>query len=135
MDWKLELVVVPVADQDLAKTFYVDDMGFDLIVDHRAGNTSGWCRRRRRDPPAPWLSWPIRTQPGPSRDSTWSSPTSSRPAPRSSPEASTPVRSSTTWRDVPKTGPDPERRDYNTFFEFHDPDGNGWMVQEVSSRP
>jgi hypothetical protein len=34
----------------------------------------------------------------------------------------------------PEDGPDPERRDYNTFFEFHDPDGNGWLVQEVSSR-
>ena len=37
MDWKLELVVVPVADQDLAKAFYLDAMDFDLIVDHRAG--------------------------------------------------------------------------------------------------
>ncbi len=37
MDWKLELVVVPVADQDVAKSFYVEKMGFDLIVDHRAG--------------------------------------------------------------------------------------------------
>jgi len=31
-------------------------------------------------------------------------------------------------------GPDPERQDYNTFFEFQDPDGNGWLVQEVASR-
>jgi catechol 2,3-dioxygenase-like lactoylglutathione lyase family enzyme len=37
MDWKLELVAVPVADQDVAKAFYVDTLGFDLIVDHRAG--------------------------------------------------------------------------------------------------
>jgi hypothetical protein len=28
-------------------------------------------------------------------------------------------------------GPDPERRDYNTFASFNDPDGNGWLVQEV----
>lgn len=28
-------------------------------------------------------------------------------------------------------GPDPERRDYGTFFSFDDPDGNGWLVQEV----
>ena len=40
MEWKLELVVVPVADQDRAKAFYVDAMGFDLIVDHRAGDAS-----------------------------------------------------------------------------------------------
>jgi len=29
------------------------------------------------------------------------------------------------------SGPDPERRDYNTFLSFEDPDGNGWLVQEV----
>jgi len=28
-------------------------------------------------------------------------------------------------------GPDPERRRYGTFLSFHDPDGNGWLVQEV----
>ena len=28
-------------------------------------------------------------------------------------------------------GPDPERRDYNSFLSFKDPDGNGWLVQEV----
>ena len=28
-------------------------------------------------------------------------------------------------------GPDPKRADYNTFLSFSDPDGNGWLVQEV----
>ena len=37
MDWKLELVVVPVSDMDRAKSFYIDNAGFDLLVDHRAG--------------------------------------------------------------------------------------------------
>ena len=37
MNWTLELVVVPVSDLDVAKSFYMDQMGFDLIVDHRAG--------------------------------------------------------------------------------------------------
>lgn len=31
-------------------------------------------------------------------------------------------------------GPDPERRDYNTYLSFDDPDGNSWLVQEVPSR-
>lgn len=31
-------------------------------------------------------------------------------------------------------GPDPERRDFGTFLSFADPDGNGWLVQEVRSR-
>src|SRR3954467_11338489 len=34
MDWKLELIVVPVSDVDRAKAFYLDKLGFELIVDH-----------------------------------------------------------------------------------------------------
>ena len=37
MDWKLELVMVPVSDVDRAKTFYTEKAGFNLDVDHRAG--------------------------------------------------------------------------------------------------
>jgi len=37
MDWKLELIVVPVTDVDRAKAFYMDQAGFGLDVDHRAG--------------------------------------------------------------------------------------------------
>ena len=37
MNWTLELVVVPVSDIDRAKTFYMEKAGFDLKVDHRAG--------------------------------------------------------------------------------------------------
>ena len=38
MDWTLELVVVPVTDMDRAKAFYVDQAGFDVVVDHTAGD-------------------------------------------------------------------------------------------------
>ena len=31
-------------------------------------------------------------------------------------------------------GPDPERRDYGSFTSFSDPDGNGWLLQEVRTR-
>ena len=31
-------------------------------------------------------------------------------------------------------GPDPERRDYGSFASFSDPDGNGWLLQEVKMR-
>lgn len=37
MDWKLELVVVPVSDVDRAKRFYSERVGFVVDVDHRAG--------------------------------------------------------------------------------------------------
>jgi hypothetical protein len=31
-------------------------------------------------------------------------------------------------------GPDPKRADYNSFVSFSDPDGNGWLIQEVKQR-
>jgi catechol 2,3-dioxygenase-like lactoylglutathione lyase family enzyme len=31
-------------------------------------------------------------------------------------------------------GPDPERRSYLSLASFSDPDGNGWMLQEVTAR-
>jgi catechol 2,3-dioxygenase-like lactoylglutathione lyase family enzyme len=32
------------------------------------------------------------------------------------------------------SGPDPERASYRSFVSFHDPDGNGWLLQEVTAR-
>jgi predicted enzyme related to lactoylglutathione lyase len=38
MDWKLELVAVPVSDTDVAKAFYVDQVGFDADYDHQVND-------------------------------------------------------------------------------------------------
>jgi catechol 2,3-dioxygenase-like lactoylglutathione lyase family enzyme len=32
------------------------------------------------------------------------------------------------------TGPDPDHRSYRSFASFHDPDGNGWLFQEITAR-
>jgi catechol 2,3-dioxygenase-like lactoylglutathione lyase family enzyme len=32
------------------------------------------------------------------------------------------------------SGPDPEHRSYRSFASFHDPDGNGWLLQEITAR-
>jgi catechol 2,3-dioxygenase-like lactoylglutathione lyase family enzyme len=32
------------------------------------------------------------------------------------------------------TGPDPEHRTYRSFASFNDPDGNGWLLQEITAR-
>ena len=32
------------------------------------------------------------------------------------------------------SGPDPERSDYGSFVSFSDPDGNGWLLQEMKMR-
>ena len=34
----------------------------------------------------------------------------------------------------PLSGPDPERRSYSSFASFSDPDGNGWLLQEITAR-
>jgi catechol 2,3-dioxygenase-like lactoylglutathione lyase family enzyme len=31
-------------------------------------------------------------------------------------------------------GRDPEQRSYRSFASFHDPDGNGWLLQEITTR-
>jgi predicted enzyme related to lactoylglutathione lyase len=38
MDFKLELVLLPVSDVDRAKAFYAEKVGFNVDVDHKADN-------------------------------------------------------------------------------------------------
>jgi predicted enzyme related to lactoylglutathione lyase len=38
MDWKLELVAIPVTDVDRAKAFYVEQAGFNADHDHRVSD-------------------------------------------------------------------------------------------------
>ena len=38
MDWKLELIAVPVSDVDRAKAFYVEKAGFNPDHDHRVSD-------------------------------------------------------------------------------------------------
>ena len=38
MDWKLEVVVVPVSDVDRAKHFYAEQVGFQVDVDRQCGS-------------------------------------------------------------------------------------------------
>jgi catechol 2,3-dioxygenase-like lactoylglutathione lyase family enzyme len=39
VDWKLELIVVPVSDVDRAKAFYIEQAGFGLDVERRDDNS------------------------------------------------------------------------------------------------
>ena len=38
MDWKVELVPIPVSDVDRAKAFYTEKVGFNEDLDHRASD-------------------------------------------------------------------------------------------------
>jgi catechol 2,3-dioxygenase-like lactoylglutathione lyase family enzyme len=50
------------------------------------------------------------------------------------------VEASDIWHGPPfpvearQPGPDPDRASYGSFCAFTDPDGNGWLVQEVTTR-
>ena len=50
------------------------------------------------------------------------------------------IDASDVWHGPPfppearQPGVDPERTSYGSFFSFHDPDGNVWLVQEVMTR-
>jgi catechol 2,3-dioxygenase-like lactoylglutathione lyase family enzyme len=37
-------------------------------------------------------------------------------------------------KQIATSGPDPERKTYSSYVAFQDPDGNAWIVQEVTQR-
>ena len=43
MDWKLEVVVIPVTDIDRAKSFYTGKLGFRLDADTLPPKPCAWC--------------------------------------------------------------------------------------------
>jgi predicted enzyme related to lactoylglutathione lyase len=131
MDWALELVVVPVADMDRAKTFYMEQAGFELLVDHRAGENFRVMQLTPRG-----SSCAIALMKNGEATGTVQGlhlVVSDIDAARTEllgrgADASEIFH----FEEGGQTaGPDPERRDYNSFLSFSDPDGNGWLVQEV----
>ena len=131
MDWKLELVVVPVSDIDRAKDFYIDKAGFDLHVDHRAGED---FRVVQLTPKGSACSIAVMKSPmAPGSVQGLHLVVDDIDAARAEliergVDASELFHFAETGQ-VP--GPDPQRRSYNTFLSFSDPDGNTWLVQEV----
>ena len=53
MDWKLELVAIPVSDVDRAKAFYVDQAGFVADHDHAVSDEVRFVQLTPRDRRAP----------------------------------------------------------------------------------
>lgn len=131
MDWKLELIVVPVTDVDRAKAFYMDQAGFGLDVDHRAGED---FRVVQLTPPGSACSIALMRNPeraGAVQGLHLIVPDAEQAraelAARGA-EVSEPLHFDAGGQ---QPGPDPGRRSYGTFLSFSDPDGNGWLVQEV----
>lgn len=133
MDYKLELVLIPVSDVDRSKTFYTEKAGFNLDVDHRAGDD---FRVVQMTPPGSACSISIGlgiTDAAPGSVKGMHLVVSDILAARSElVEHGVDVSEvrhlvSGTWMP----GPDPQHKDYESFAYFSDPDGNSWVLQEV----
>ena len=133
MDWKLELIVVPVADIDRAKAFYLEKAGFDLHVDHEAGD----FRVVQLTPPGSACSIAIMRNleaPG-SVQGLHLVVADIEAAHATLTERGTEVSDPFHFEQGSQVpGADPQHGDYESFFSFNDPDGNGWLVQEVGHK-
>ena len=133
MDYKLELVLIPVSDVDRAKKFYLEQAGFVLIVDTPIGPDQ---RVVQVVPPGSECAIGFGTgitSAGPGSAQGLHLVVSDIVAARAEMAARgvavSEVRhlESGTWVD----GPHPQRGNYESFADFADPDGNTWVLQEV----
>jgi predicted enzyme related to lactoylglutathione lyase len=134
MDWKLETLVVPVADVDRAKDFYADAVGFHLDVDHRAGDE---FRVVQLTPVGSGCSITLmkNEQAAGSLQGLHLVVRDIDAARRQLGDGGVAASDIFHFEEgVQVDGPDPGRADYGSFVSFSDPDGNGWLVQEVPSR-
>jgi catechol 2,3-dioxygenase-like lactoylglutathione lyase family enzyme len=131
VDWKLELVVVPVSDVDRAKAFYTEQAGFEVHVDRQL---SAEFRVVQLSPPGSACSIFLGTgssAPG-SVQGLHLTVSDIEAARAELVERGTDVSETFHFESGGQvSGPDPQRSDYESFFSFSDPDGNGWLVQEV----
>jgi catechol 2,3-dioxygenase-like lactoylglutathione lyase family enzyme len=134
MDWKLETLVVPVADVDRAKTFYADAIGFAVDVDYGAGED---FRVVQLTPSGSACSISLMKN----EDAAGSLQGLHLVVPdidearRVLDDGDVTASGVFHFEEgVQVDGPDPARADYGSFVSFSDPDGNGWLVQEVPSR-
>jgi catechol 2,3-dioxygenase-like lactoylglutathione lyase family enzyme len=137
VDMKLEIEIIPVSDVDRAKDFYAQ-LGWRLDDDVA---------------PLPGLRIVQFTPPGSGTSVTFGQGlTTATPGAAgggiivSDIEAARAelvghgIEVSDIWHGPPfpvearQPGPDPERASYHSFFSFADPDGNVWLVQEVTTR-
>ena len=133
MDWKLELVIVPVSDVDRAKKFYTEQLGFHEDVDHSAGDV---VPRGAADPAGVGVLDHDRHRADKAAPGTYQGThlvVNDIEAARAElvergVEVSEPFHFTAEGQ---QTGLSPNRSDYETFLSFSDPDGNGWTVQEV----
>ena len=123
MDWKLELVFVPVSDVDRAKSFYVDQVGFHADYDEQVNQR---LRFVQLTPPGSACSIAIGT------GLIDSEPGSVRNLQIVVGDVAV-ARKQLIEHGVQASEIDVQ--DWGSFVTFSDPDGNTWALQQLPSRP
>jgi predicted enzyme related to lactoylglutathione lyase len=122
MDWKLELVAVPVADVDRAKAFYADKVGFNADHDHRVSDE---IRFVQLTPPGSACSIALGT------GITDAQPGSVRGLQMVVADIHA-AHAELTARGVEVS--EVQEFPWGFFVFFNDPDGNSWAVQQLAPR-
>jgi catechol 2,3-dioxygenase-like lactoylglutathione lyase family enzyme len=137
VDLKLEVVVIPVADVERSKRFY-EGLGWRVDGDFRNG--PDW-RAVQMTPPGSACSIHFGTsittaEPGSSRN-LYLVVADMEKARAELLERGVDVSEAFHFTSIGGTrlpGRDPDGRSYNTYATFSDPDGNGWLLQEITTR-
>ncbi|MDP9188436.1 MAG: glyoxalase superfamily protein [Actinomycetota bacterium] len=119
MDWKLELVILPVSDVDRAKEFYSEKVGFNVDHDHRVSDE---IRFVQITPPGSACSIAF------GQGLTEAEPGSVKGMQIVIDDAES-ARKELAGRGVEVSEVDPQA--WGKFVFFADPDGNAWALQEV----
>jgi predicted enzyme related to lactoylglutathione lyase len=122
MDYRLELIAVPVSDVDRAKSFYVDQAGFNADHDH---TVSDEMRFVQLTPPGSACSITIGT------GITTAEPGSVQGLQLVVDDADA-AHDDLQSRGVAVS--DVQDFPWGRFVFFQDPDGNGWAVQQIPPR-
>ena len=123
MDYKLELVSVPVSDVDAAKAFYTEKVGFSADHDHRVSEE---IRFVQLTPPGSACSIAIGT------GLTRAEPGSVQGLQLVVDDADA-AHAELSGRGVDVS--EVQQFPWGSFVFFSDPDGNGWAIQELPPRP
>jgi predicted enzyme related to lactoylglutathione lyase len=119
MDWKLELVAIPVSDVDRAKAFYTEKVGFNSDHDHRVSDE---IRFVQLTPPGSACSIAI------GRGVSDAPPGSVQGLQMVVSDINA-ARAELAERGVEVS--DVQEFPWGSFVFFSDPDGNGWAVQQI----
>jgi catechol 2,3-dioxygenase-like lactoylglutathione lyase family enzyme len=123
MDFKLELVAVPVSDVDRAKAFYTEKAGFNADQDHTVSED---IRFVQLTPPGSACSIAI-------GKGLVDTPPGSAQGLQLVVSDINAAREDLAGRGVDVSGV--QEFPWGSFVFFKDPDGNGWSVQQLPERP